>query len=264
MEKSEKIARILQKKYGIGKVDVAIVVGSGLYDGLPELKNKKVVDYEELGMAKSRVKGHNASFVFGEYAGKNIVLVSRLHYYERGDIDKVKLPLRVVSRLGTKTVILLTSSGALNKSFNVCDIMLIKDHINMSGVNPLVAIDNLSFTNMVNCYDEEYRAKLQEVAKLYKIDIKEGVFCQMSGPSYETVAEIEMLSRMGGDSVSMSTAHDCIIARYLDMKVLGISIIVNIPGDGHNKVTHAEVLENASKISIKLKKLLEGFLSQDL
>ena len=262
MRFEEKVAKKLQKKYGINQLDIAIVVGSGLLDGVPSLNNEKKVLYSDLNMPKSKVKGHSGSFVFGEYCGKNVVLVSRMHYYENGDIQKVKMPFQIIKLLGVKTVILLTSSGGLNKSYNVGDIMLINDHINMTGTNPLIGIDNLIFTNMIDCYDIEYKKSIKEIARKNNIELKEGIFCQMSGPSYETMAEVEMLRKLGADSVSMSTAHDCIISRYLDIRVLGISVIVNVYEKGLKEVTHDEVLENALKSSKNLKILLEGFIKK--
>jgi len=260
MKLTEKIANDLKQKYNIGNVDVAIVVGSGQADGVPDLQNKLVVGYDELGLPTSRVKGHSGTFVFGQYKNKKIVLVSRLHYYENGSIEMVRMPLEICNYLGIKNVILLTSSGGLNKQFNVGDLMVINDQINLSGVNPLVGVENLKFTNMSNCYDEELRDKFKEIARSKNIDLREGVFCQTSGPTYETLAEAEMLRTLGGDAVSMSTAHDCIVARYFDMRVLGVSIIVNVHNGISTTLCHEEVLENAARANVKLKTLLEGFL----
>ena len=139
--------------------------------------------------------------------------------------------------------------------------MLINDHINLSGINPLVGIRSLSFTNMTDCYAKEYRDKIKEIAKSKNIDLKEGIFCQLSGPSYETQAEIKRLRLVGVDSISMSTAHDCIIANYFGMKVVGISVIVNTFGEVAEELSHQEVLENASRASKNLKELLETFVS---
>lgn len=257
MNKVDKIVKILNKKYGISAVDWAIVAGSGLIEAVPEMKDVMKVDYKTLGLPKSKVKGHGGGFIFGKINNKNVVVVSRMHYYESGDLSKVRLPLEIVSKLGVKSIILMTSCGGLNKGFRVGDVMLIEDHINMSGVNPLVAVEDLSFTNMVNCYDLKYREQIKKLAKENKIDIRAGVFCQMCGPSYETSAEVQMLRMLGADSVSMSTAHDCIIANYLGMRVIGISVIVNVFNDGSDaKLNHEEVLENASRACAKVRDLL--------
>ena len=256
----DKAVKILNKKHNISNVDIAIVVGSGLMAAMPEVKNTYTVKYDTLGLPKSKVKGHSGAFVFGDYNGKKVVFVSRMHFYESGSIEKVRLPLEICSKLGVKIVVLLTSSGSINKSYKVGDVMLIKDHINMSGVNPLVGIDNLSFTSMTDCYSQELRNKVLDVVNKEDIQIKQGVFVQMSGPSYETLAEINMLRLMGCDAVSMSTAHDCIIANYLNMKVLGFSVIVNECVEDAVELTHEEVLTNAAKACQKVKKILTEVL----
>ena len=260
MNISEKAINILKEKYGINKVDIAIVTGSGLAKSVPELDNKVVVPYEDIGLPKSRVEGHKDCFVFGKYGNKNIVIVSRLHYYENADIKIVMLPLQVVSGLGAESVVLLTSCGGLNKEYRVGDIMVINDHINMSGINPLLKLDKITFTNMLNCYEPEYISQINQIASQNGIKLKNGVHCQMSGPSYETRAEVEMLRLIGCDSVSMSTAHDCIIAKYLNMKVAGFAIIVNIFEETTEDMSHKEVLDNANKASEKVQLILNEFL----
>lgn len=256
----EKAVKILNKKYNISKVDYAIVVGSGLIDSTPDLKNKLTVTYKELGLPASKVKGHSGAFVFGEKMGKIVALVSRMHYYESGDISKVRLPLEIMAKLNVSRVVLLTSCGGLNKTYKVGDVMLIEDQINMSGVNPLVGLDEIKFINMSDCYNKTLIAQVEKIADQNKLEIEKGVFCQMSGPSYETNAEVEMLRKLGGDAVSMSTAHDCIIARYLDMEVVGFSVIVNVFSGKDQNLSHAEVLENASKACEKLKIILTNIL----
>lgn len=248
--------KILKEKYNIGNVELAIVCGSGLGDALPDLNNKVVVGYDELGLPKSKVKGHSGNFVFGEYNNMNIVLVSRIHYYESGKVEYVRLPYEIISKLGVKRVVLLTSSGGLNKTYNVGDLVLIKDHINFAGVNPLVGVEDMRFTNMGDCYNLEWRNQAKRIAQVESVDLKEGVFVQMSGPSYETLAEVEMLRKIGADVVSMSTAFDCIIANYLGMKVIGFSVVVNVFSGGDDNLNHQEVLDNAKKASINLKKIL--------
>ncbi|MBQ7884915.1 MAG: purine-nucleoside phosphorylase [Clostridia bacterium] len=256
----DKAVKIINKKYKINKVDVAIVVGSGLIDAMPEVTDKIVVKYDDIGLPKSKVQGHSGSFVFGDYNGKKLVFVSRMHFYESGSLQKVRMPLEICAKLGVKQVVLLTSSGSINQSFKVGDVMLIDDHINLSGVNPLVGIDNLSFTNMTDCYNSELRKRVMQIAADESIILKNGIFVQMSGPSYETLAEIKMIRSLGGDAVSMSTAHDCIIANYLNMSVVGFSVIVNECASEAVELTHAEVLENAAKACAKLKVILSKLI----
>lgn len=260
MELSLKIAKKLKSKYKIQNVDVVIVCGSGLSGSVPDLSNKVTVPYKKLGMPTSKVKGHSGEFTFGTYEGKNVAIASRMHYYESGNIKNVRLPLQILSCLGAKTAILLTSCGGLNTNFAVGDIMLINDQINMSGVNPLVGIKNIEFTDMGNCYNSKLASLVKKIAKKQKVQLRDGVFCQMSGPSYETSAEVNMLRKIGADAVSMSTAHDCIIANYLKMNVVGFSAIVNVFHEEGKELTHEEVLANASKICTNLKTIISELI----
>ena len=261
MKAVEKAVKILKNKYNISKINFAIVVGSGLIDGCPDLENKIEISYQNLGLPKSKVKGHSGKLVVGKIGDKIVALVSRMHYYESGDITKVRIPIEIMAGLDCENVILLTSCGGINEQFNVGDIMLINDQINMSGINPLIGMDEIKFIDMVNCYDSEYRDLIKKISKKLKLQIKEGVFSQTSGPSYETMAEINMLKMIGADSVSMSTSHDCIIAKYYGMRVLGFSVIVNV-FNLQSKLSHEEVLCNASKANQTLKTLLTNFLER--
>ena len=261
MKTTEKIVKLINKKFGVSKVDVAIVVGSGQADSVPKLKNPVVISYDKLGLPKSRVSGHSGKFVVGEYNGKVVATVSRYHYYEAGDISLVRKPFEIIKALGANLVVLLTSSGGLNKKFKVGDIMLIEDHINYSGINPLIGIDKLEFIPMTNAYDKDYRDKIKQIAKEKAIDLKTGTFIQFSGPTYETMAEVEMARQWGADTVSMSTTHDCIICNYLRMKVIGLSLVVNTYHEMEQEPSHEEVLANAQKAMSSLKVILEQILN---
>ena len=264
MINANKVAKIINKKYKINQVDYAIVVGSGLMDSVPELTDKTIVPYDKIGMPKSKVKGHSGKFIFGKYNGKMVVLVSRLHYYESGDMQKVRLPFEIIAELGVKTVALLTSCGGINKTFKVGDIMLIKDHINFSGANPLVGIEKLEFTPMANAYNPELFNKMVEISKEKDVDVRQGIHIQFSGPSYETLAEVDVARNMGADSVSMSTVYDCIICNYLKMKVCGIASIVNVfnAPSTEEELNHEEVLENAKKACSKIKTILSELFKE--
>ena len=258
------VQKIIRKinRYGIDKVDYAIVVGSGLKNATVDLKDIVVVPYDKIGMPKSKVKGHSGEFVFGKYNGKIVVLVTRLHFYESGDMNKVRLPFEVVSKLGCKQIILLTSSGGVNPTFEVGDVMLIRDHINLSGYSPLVGINPVVFTPMANAYDSELAQRLVDIAQKNNIEIKQGVHFQFAGPYYETNAEINAIRKLGADSVSMSTSYDCIISNYLNMKVCAMAVIVNTFENQSDmkKLNHEEVLENAEKACKKIKVLLSNFI----
>lgn len=261
MKITQKAIKILNKKYGITKVDYAIVVGSGLKDCAPELENKVTINYSVLGLPKSKVQGHSGSFTFGTYNGKSVALVSRMHYYESGDIKKVRMPLEIMAGLGCEYAVLLTSCGGINKSYQVGDVMMILDHINFSGINPLIGIEKIDFVNMSDDYNSALKDAVRKICKKEKLSIKEGVHIQTNGPSYETRAEINAFGIMGADAVSMSTAHDCIIANYYNMKVLGFAAIVNVfDGCADATLSHEEVLENAKKANVKIKTILTNLI----
>ena len=260
--KAKKIAEILKKKYKIGNIDYVIVAGSGLLDAVVDLEDITIVPYDKIRMPKSRVSGHSGKFIFGKYCGKNVAIVSRVHYYEYGDMNKVRLPYEVLSYLDTKKVILLTASGGINKTFRVGDIMLISDHINFTGQNPLVAIKDLKFTSMTNAYDKDMFNKMAQIADENDINVRQGVHIQFLGPSYETMAEIAFAKSIGADSVSMSTVFDCIICNYLGMKVAGIASIVNVFSGNDESLDHKKVLDDAQKTCQKIKIILSELLKE--
>lgn len=258
----DKIVRILKNKYNINDVDYAIVVGSGLMEAIPSLEDVKIVEYKNLKMPKSKVKGHSGKFVFGKINNKNVVLVSSLHYYESGNMKNVILPFKILSLLKTKNIILLTSCGGINKTFNVGDIMLIKDHINFTGQNPLVAVEPLEFISMTNAYDEELFNKMKKIAEKNDISVRQGIHTQLLGPSYETMAEVDMLRNFGADTVSMSTVFDCIISNYFKFKVCAIASVVNVFDGAKENLTHEEVLTNAKKACNKIKTILYNLIKE--
>ena len=256
------IIRQLNKKYNITKADFAIVSGSGLGESMPELDDVQIVRYESLGMPKSKVKGHGGKFIFGKYGNKTVVIVSRYHFYESGNMENVRLPYFILSKLGVQNVVLLTSCGGLNKTFRVGDVMLICDHINFTGQNPLIAIQPLEFTPMANAYDKDMFNKMKKIADEKDVNVRVGTHIQLLGPSYETMAEVELARKFGADTVSMSMVFDCIICNYLKMKVAGIASVVNVfnTKDNEQELNHEEVLDNAKKSCLKIKTILENLI----
>lgn len=238
--------------------DIAIILGSGIECPFP-LENKVEVSYSELGYKYKKIEGHQRNFIFGEYKGKKIVLVSRLHYYEFGYCEHIIYMFKALKHVGVKTVILTTSAGGINKELKAGDVMLISDHINFTGINPLMFIKERIFVDMSNAYDKHLQELAKKVAEQKKIKLFSGVHIQFSGPSYETKAEIEMCRKWGADTVSMSTAFDCILANYHEMKVLAFAGVVNTAGSG-DIVCHEEVLENAEKVKTKINKLIMNII----
>lgn len=256
----KKIRKILGEDY---KADIAMILGSGLSDAKPDLNNVKVISYEDIGLPKSKVVGHSGKFVFGEFAGKNIVIASRFHYYESGDLNKVKTPHMILKALGVKTLVVTCACGAVNESYKPGDLMLITDQINLSGQNPLIGMDEIKFVDMTEAYNLDYRNLIKDIANKNSIKLQEGVFVQMSGPTYETPAEIKFIRTIGGDAVSMSTSIEVIYARYLDIKVVGFSAITNMgAGITGQQLNHEEVLINSKMIVSNLKTILTEFVQK--
>jgi purine-nucleoside phosphorylase len=235
---------------------IALIFGSGLKDACPDMKKVAEISYEEIGFPKSTVKGHGGKLIFGEYKGVKIVVAGRLHYYESGDLSKVALPFELLSRLGVKDVILTSSSGGVSDKVKAGDLMIIKDHVNFAP-NPLIGRPDQKFISLFNLYDEEYRKTIKKISTDLNIEILEGIHAQVTGPSYETVKERELLNFLGIDTVSMSMAYDAILCRFFDMKVLAFTAICNMSG---GCCTHEEVLQKSKNMVGNLKILISKFI----
>lgn len=237
-------------------IEWGLVLGSGI-DVSSLINNKIEFSYNQLGMPSNKVKGHSGKFIIGDINGVTVILASRYHYYECGDMSAVRLPYEIMNALGVKNVILQTSSGAIDKKLKAGEICLIKDHINLAGTNPLINYEPLKFVNMSNNYDVKLRDLIRKNNK-----ISEVVHIQMSGPNYETKSEIAMARLLGGQTVSMSMAFDNIIARYFDMKVLAFAVVTNeLSDDASKTLSHIEVLECAKKANKEMLSLLSDLFN---
>ena len=217
-----------------GKAEIAVILGSGLGDFGNELKNAREIAYADIpGFPHATVKGHAGKLICGELVGKQVMMMSgRFHSYEGHPMEDVTLPIRVMARLGVKNLIVTNAAGGVNLSFSAGCLMMITDFINLSGKNPLVG-ENLDefgprFPDMSNAYDKDLRALALSCARELKIDLKQGVYCWMSGPCYETPAEIRMTRILGADAVGMSTVPEVITAAHCGMQVLGFSLCTNM------------------------------------
>ena len=244
--------------------EIGLILGSGLGDFANRIEKEKEVLYSELpGFPVSTVPGHEGKFVFGHVEDvKVVVMQGRVHYYEGYDIKDVVLPTRLMAMLGAKVLFVTNAAGGINKNFNAGDMMLIKDHIMSFFPNPLVGenIDELGtrFPDMSHGYSEELRKIVKDTASELGIKMQEGVYVQLSGPSFETPAEIKMLGVLGGDAVGMSTACEVVAANHAGMKVVGISCISNLAaGISPNPLTHAEVQETADKVAPLFRELVK-------
>lgn len=245
--------------------EIALVLGSGLGGFAEEIKIVCTLDYKEIdGFPTSTVEGHKGRFVFGYVGSVPVVIMQgRVHYYEGYPIQDVVLPARLMALMGAKVLFLTNASGGVNPDFSAGDFMLIKDHISCFVPNPLIG-ENLDvlgtrFPDMSNVYAPELRQVIKNTAKELDIKLQEGVYLQLTGPSFETPAEIRMARTLGADAVGMSTAVEAIAANHAGMKVCGISCVSNLAaGMTENPLTHAEVQECADKAAPLFKKLISG------
>lgn len=250
---------------------VAIVCGSGL-GGLGDmLKDRVVFNYCDIpNFPQSTVHGHAGRLVFGTLNGKPCVCMQgRFHLYEGYPIQKTTLPIRIFKLLGVESVILTNAAGGLNQDYKVGDIMIIKDHINMPGFagnNPLVGPNDERFGVRFPCMSDAYDRDLLHMAQEVGVELgfqnflREGVYCVLGGPSFETIAECRMLHKLGADAVGMSTVHEVIVARHCGMKVFALSLITNqavMDYDSRGgKANHDEVLETGKLRAEQLQKLV--------
>ena len=233
---------------------VALVLGSGLGGFASELKLVCEVSYADIpGFPVSTVPGHAGKFIFGYVGDVPVVCMQgRVHYYEGYDIDDVVLPARLMHELGAEILFLTNASGGVNKSYNAGELMLITDHIAVFVPNPLMGpnIDELGvrFPDMSHIYDPALCDIVRSVARESGIQLHEGVYCQLTGPSYESPAEIRALAVMGADAVGMSTAVEAIAANHCGMRVVGVSCVSNkAAGLSPTPLSHKEVQEAADK-----------------
>ena len=244
------------------KPEIGIVLGSGLGD-LADTYCEFAIPYDKIpGFAKSTVEGHKGQLVFAQINKRNVVMLQgRNHFYEGHSMQDVTYPIKVMKKLGVKTVIITNAAGAINKSFRPGDLMVITDHINLMGTNPLIGPNDpdlgVRFPDMSEVYNKNLIKIVDAAGRLLKIDLKHGVYVATTGPSYETPAEIKMARFMGGDAAGMSTVPEAIVANYCGMKVIGISCISNFAtGISSKKLSHEEVIETTEKVKAKFKELV--------
>lgn len=246
---------------------VALVLGSGLGDYAEKIEVKEVVDYHDIeGFPVSTVPGHKGRFIFG-YVGKVpvVIMQGRVHYYEGYKMSDVVLPIRLMKLLGAETILLTNAAGGINENFAPGDLMVIKDHIATGVPNPLIGenMEDLGtrFPDMSDLYDKKARGMMKEEAAKLGIPIREGVYVQLTGPSYETPAEVRMCRILGGDAVGMSTACEAVAARHMGMKVCGISCITNLAaGISGQQLDHKEVQETADRVSQRFQALVTNVI----
>ena len=280
-ENAVEAAEFLRSKYSRA-VDTVVVLGSGLGAFADGLENSVRIPYEQIPhFAVSTVEGHAGQLVLGEINGNSIaVQQGRFHYYEGYDMEQVMFPMRTFGRMGIQNVILTNAAGSLDTEMNPGSLMLISDHINMMGVNPLRGPNDERFgprfPDMTEVYDKEFqRIASEEAVEIAKerfdkgLDaeltdfLHRGVYCALSGPTYETPTEIHLYRLLGADAVGMSTVPEAIAARHQGMKVLGISCITNFgAGMTEEPINHGEVMETGARVAEVFKELLRRIIAR--
>lgn len=245
----------------------AIILGSGLGELADDVKNPTYLNYIDIpGFPSSTAPGHKGRLVIGELEGENVLLMQgRFHYYEGYDMSIVVFPIRTMKLLGITDLIVTNAAGGVNESFNPGDLMLISDHLSMFCNNPLIGKNyeefGPRFNDMSDPYGKKSRKAIHELIKNTDLDLKEGVYAYMTGPSYETPAEIKALRTMGADAVGMSTVPEVITAVHAGIRVLGISCITNMAaGILDQPLDGDEVIETGQKVKVKFSKLIINIL----
>jgi purine-nucleoside phosphorylase len=259
-----KTAAARLKKISPLRPTLAIVLGSGFHHALTELRGKKISYAKIPGFPKPTVSGHAGELYFGHFGQTPVMVLSgRAHFYEGHDMERVTFATRTLAAFGITDLLLTNAAGGLNKNFRAGDFMVLTDHINFMGTNPLrgAAIPGLPrFVDLTETYDKKLRELLFKAGKNCNLKLQRGVYLAVSGPSYETPAEIRAFAKLGADAVGMSTVPEAVVARQCGLNVAGISCITNLAaGISKENLSHAEVLETAEKVKSLAAKLLKNF-----
>ncbi|MCH5170469.1 MAG: purine-nucleoside phosphorylase [Oscillospiraceae bacterium] len=264
----EKAAEFIKSKID-GDYEIGIICGSGLGGLCDKVENPIYVNYADIpNFPVSTAPGHIGRFVFGVLSGKKVVCMQgRVHYYEGYSPESVVMPVRVMKLLGVKKLIVTNAAGGINESFNVGDIMLITDHINFTGTNPLIGKNDdrfgVRFPDMSFAYSPFLRETAIKCAEKMKLNLREGVYLGCSGPSYETPAEIRAFRTLGADTVGMSTVMEVIAANHCKMEVLGFSLVANkAAGMSGNRLTEQEVIDIGKQKADEMQKLVSAVVGE--
>jgi purine-nucleoside phosphorylase len=267
-ERASKAADVIRARLGDATPAAAIILGSGLGRLTDRISDRQVVEFRDVpGFPSPTVVGHSGAVVAGTLGGRRVVALSgRFHMYEGHGPDLAGFPVRMLHELGATTLIVTNAAGGIRRTFRPGDIMLIRDHINLMFRNPLtgqVEPGDERFPDMSEPYDVALGRMAHEVAKSQGMALQDGVYCGLLGPTYETPAEVRMLTTIGADAVGMSTVPEVIVASARGMRVLGFSCITNLAcGLSDQPITHAEVLETTSIAGERMSALVTGIVSR--
>lgn len=249
--------------------EVGLVLGSGLGPFVENIEDQTIIQYSDLPyFHQTTVEGHEGRLILGTIGGTRVaVLQGRVHSYEGHPMEEVVFPTRVLANLGVKSLILTNAAGGINPTFTPGDLILIEDHINLMGRNPLVGANPTQlgprFPDMTQAYNPELRQIIHDAAKEIKMDLKQGIYAGLLGPSYETPAEIKMLRTIGADMVGMSTVPEAIAANHMGVKVAGLSCITNMAaGMKDVKLKHEDIKEQAVQIMETFGNLLKSSITR--
>lgn len=247
--------------------EYGVILGSGLGSFTEDIKIEFTLPYNEIpNFPVSTVQGHKGALVFGTIGTKKVVAMQgRFHYYEGYSMKEVTFPVRVLKYLGVKKLIVSNASGGVNPDYKIGEIIIIKDHINFTPEHPLRGANDerfgLRFVNMSEPYSRKMIIKAKQLAEVLNIEVKDGIYLGLQGPSFETLAEYKMVKILGADCVGMSTVPEVIVARHMDLETFGVSVITDI-GDEANidSISHDEVLEAAQSAEPNVRKLIRELI----
>ncbi|HXC68842.1 MAG TPA: purine-nucleoside phosphorylase [Pyrinomonadaceae bacterium] len=266
-ERAEHATRIIRARMNV-EPRIAIVLGSGLGGFADDFDEAVGIPYEEIpGFMRSTAQGHAGRLVVGKVDGVPVVAMQgRVHYYEGYSLEEVTFPIRVFNLLGIKTLILTNAAGGINVELQQGALMVISDHLNLMGDNPLRGPNDERFgprfPDMSAVYSPELQAMVVDEAKAAGVEVRRGIYGALSGPSYETPAEIVLLRNLGADAVGMSTVPEAIVARHMGLEVLGISCITNMAaGVSDAPINHEEVMETGERVRATFTELLRRVIS---
>ncbi|GAB4031013.1 MAG: purine-nucleoside phosphorylase [Elusimicrobiota bacterium] len=267
-EKIKEAALWLNNRTGNFSPEILMITGSGLSNAVPELKDRKVIPYDEIpGFSRTTVSGHKGELWLGEAAGKKIaVMRGRFHFYEGHHMSYISFPIRLLHYLGARKLIVTAAVGSLKKNIAPGDLVILKDQINMMSDNPLIGnyspVFGEMFVDMNEPYDIKSVAAAEKICKALKIKAHKGVYFAVTGPAYETAAEVKMYAKLGGDVAGMSVVPEVIVGRQLKMKVLGLAWISNFAtGISKKEFDHSLVLKLGETAGEKIKKVIEKLIS---
>ena len=267
-EAAHRAAEVVRRHLGVSDEPVvAIVLGSGLGGLAGRIENAAAIALGDVpGFSAATVAGHAGRLIVGRLAGRTVVaLAGRFHMYEGHPAEQAGFPIRVLHALGARTLFVSNAAGGINPAFTPGDLMIVTDHLNLMFRNPLVGglvAGDVRFPDMSEPYDRALAAQVREQGASLGIALREGVYCGLLGPTYETPAEVRMLRTLGADAVGMSTVPEVVVARAMGMRVAGVSCITNLAsGVSPTPLSHAEVIETTTRVAAQFESLVERFVA---